>query len=96
MGSEYTPDEFAVRGAYNYAGGASVDSDAVLDAEFDRFIGRVKAEAWDEGAEAAWRETGEGFNGEYAGGYGTHDGAVSFREATDGDVPNPYREEDGQ
>lgn len=49
--SEYTPDEFAVRGAYNYARGASADSDAVLDAEFDRFIAKVKADALREAAD---------------------------------------------
>lgn len=53
--STYTPDEFAVRGAYNYARGASADSDAGLDAEFDRFIAKIKADAWDEGYEGAAR-----------------------------------------
>ena len=51
------------------------------------------ARAWDEGAETAWRRTGEGWNGEYAGEYSTHDGAVSFREAND-DTPNPYEQEE--
>ena len=57
-----------------------------------RAVEQIKAAAWDEGAEAAWWATGEGFNGEYVSGHDTHDGAVSFQEATDGDVPNPYRE----
>ena len=54
---------------------------------------KAQAVAWDEGAETAWKNTGEGFNGEYAHGYSTHDGTVPFREATDGKVPNPYRED---
>lgn len=41
----YTPDEFAVRGAYNYARGSSADSDAGLDSEFDRFLAKIKADA---------------------------------------------------
>ena len=52
-----------------------------------------RAEGWDEGAETAWQATGEGWNGEYAGEYSTHDGAVSFREAND-DIPNPYEQEE--
>ena len=51
------------------------------------------ARAWAEGAETAWTTTGEGWNGEYAGEYRTHDGMVSFAEAND-DVPNPYGQVD--
>ena len=52
-----------------------------------------RAEGWDEGAETAWQITGEGWNGEYAGYYGTHDGSVSFREAND-EIDNPYEQEE--
>lgn len=51
------------------------------------------ARAWQEGAETAWRTTGEGWNGEYAYDHGTHDGSVSFAEAND-DIPNPYEQAD--
>lgn len=44
---EYVPSEFMVRGAYNYARGSGPDSDATLDAEFDRFLARVRRDAWD-------------------------------------------------
>ena len=47
------------------------------------------ARAWTEGAEVAWLVTGEGWNGEYAGKHGTHDGGVSFAQANN-NVPNPY------
>ena len=51
------------------------------------------ARAWAGGAETAWHITGEGWNGEYAGEYGTHDGKVSFAEAND-DIDNPYEQEE--
>lgn len=54
---------------------------------------KAQAIAWDEGAEAAWQATGEGLNGEYLIGHGTHDGAVTFRAAQGHRNPNPYREE---
>lgn len=50
MSSEYTPDEEVVREFYvegSYARGARPHEGAD---EFERFIARVKAEAWDEGA----------------------------------------------
>lgn len=50
------------------------------------------ARAWAEGAETAWTNTHEEWNGEYARGYGLHDRCVSFAEAND-DIPNPYKEE---
>ena len=54
-------------------------------------VKRMLAKAWDEGAEFAWQRTGEGWNGEYAGKYGTHDGDIGFLRAN-GDH-NPYRDE---
>ena len=42
---QYVPSEFMVRGAYNYSGGSGPDSDATLDAEFDRFLARVRRDA---------------------------------------------------
>ena len=50
---QYVPDEFMVRGAYNYSRGSGPDSDATLDAEFDRFLARVRRDAWTEGCRAA-------------------------------------------
>ena len=51
------------------------------------------ARAWAGGAETAWHITGEGWNGEYAGKHGTHDGRVSFAEAN-GNIDNPYEQEE--
>lgn len=51
------------------------------------------ARAWREGAEYAWNRTGEGLNGEYAPGYGTHDGTASFHAVVD-DILNPYEQEE--
>lgn len=42
----YTPDEFNVRMEW-VTNGIGPDDD--LNAEFDRFIAKVKADAWDEG-----------------------------------------------
>ena len=50
------------------------------------------ARAWGEGAEAAWANTAEGWNGETAGEYTTHNGVAPFREAND-DIPNPYEQD---
>lgn len=49
---------------------------------------RLQKDAWGEGAEFAWQKTGDGHNGEYVSGHGTHDGEVSFADAN-GDH-NPY------
>ena len=54
MSDRHTPTVEKVRAAYNYMGGSGPDSDAGLDAEFDRFLARVKAEAWAEGAYAGY------------------------------------------
>lgn len=51
------------------------------------------ARAWAEGAEAAWLTTCEGWNGEYAGGYGPHDWTISFAEANYA-IDNPYKQEE--
>jgi len=61
--------------------------------DFDQWLAEVKAEAWEEGAQAAWLRTGDGWNGEYA--EGTHDGSRSFRDCNP-DTPNPYRTQDGK
>lgn len=45
-GQPYTPDEFNVRMVWGTTG---IGPDDDLNAEFDRFIAKVKAEAWDEG-----------------------------------------------
>lgn len=49
------------------------------------------ARAWAEGAEAGWQASGEGHNGEYVHGVGTHDGRTSFAEANPNAV-NPYED----
>lgn len=53
----------------------------------------ARTDGWGEGAETMWQTTGEGWNGEYAGEYSTHDGVAPFREAND-DIPNPYEQEE--
>lgn len=70
---------------------AKLDIEDLL-AELDRLRGKL-ADAWDEGAEYAWSETCEGFNGEYTGEAGTHDGKASFRSQMP-EIENPYRKED--
>lgn len=54
----------------------------------------LMAEAWEEGAEAAWASTAEGFNAECAFEHlagGPFDGQeTTFRESNP-DTPNPYR-----
>ena len=45
----YTPDEFNVRMAWVTTGIGPEDN---LNAEFDRFVAKVKADAWDEGYRA--------------------------------------------
>lgn len=62
-----------------------------LLAEIDRLRGKL-AEAKDEGSEYAWAETCEGFNGEYTGEAGTHDGKASFTSQMP-EVNNPYRKD---
>ena len=52
----------------------------------------VAAEIWEEGAQAAWSVTGEGWNNEYT--TYTHDGEKSFRDVNDD--PNPYRASEGK
>lgn len=54
------------------------------------FHGEASRVAWEEGAEAGWQSTGEGWNGEYA--EGTHDGTKTFRSAGN-DLANPYETE---
>ena len=56
-GQPYTPDEFNVRMEWVTNGIGSEDD---LNAEFDRFIAKVKAEAWDEGHDAATDEAPDG------------------------------------
>ena len=48
---EYTPTVEAFRGVYGQMCAAWCRDDAL--AEFDRFIARIKAEAWDEGFRAS-------------------------------------------
>ena len=52
MTSEYTPTEDEIRSLY-VMGRVSLETTAQVladsPAEFDRFIARIKAEAWDEG-----------------------------------------------
>lgn len=59
MTSEYTPDEEQVREQYTREQPPQIGTVADRHAEFDRFIARVKAEAWDEGfrtSERCWEE----------------------------------------
>lgn len=39
-----------------------------LQEHLNNEIRKAKAEAWEEGAQYAWHESGEGWNGEYPGG----------------------------
>ena len=48
--NNYTPDVSAFRGVYGQMCAEWCRDDAL--AEFDRFIARIKAEAWGEGADA--------------------------------------------
>ena len=53
--SEYTPTVGELRQAYVEASGASMAQESYYAeqvAEFERGIARIKAEAWDEGAQA--------------------------------------------
>ena len=58
MTSEYTPTEDEIRSLY-VMGRVTLETTAQVlvdsPAEFDRFIARIKAEAWEEGYEAAAR-----------------------------------------
>lgn len=47
--SNYTPDEEQVREQYTREQPPQVGTVAEKHAEFDRFIAKVKADAWDEG-----------------------------------------------
>ena len=49
--SEYTPDEEQVREQYTQEQPPQIGSVAEKRAEFDRFIARIKAEAWREAAD---------------------------------------------
>lgn len=51
--SEYTPTVEAFRGVYGEMCAVWCREDAL--AEFDRFIARIQAEAWDEGMDAGQR-----------------------------------------
>ena len=48
----------------------------------------LMAEAWEDGAQAAWGESGEGWNGEYTG----RSGPPSAFRAHNPNLPNPYKE----
>lgn len=61
-------------------------------AAFSAVADDLRAEAFDEGAEYGWLQTGEGFNGEYANGT-THDGTIPLTKAMGDDYTNPYRQE---
>ena len=57
MVNEYTPDEFNVRMAWVTTGIGPEDN---LNAEFDRWLAGVKADAWEEGVEAQMYAYGNG------------------------------------
>ena len=48
----------------------------------------LMAEAWEDGAQDAWGESGEGWNGEYTG----RSGPPSAFRAHNPNLPNPYEE----
>lgn len=48
----------------------------------------LMAEAWKDGAQAAWGESGEGWNGEYTG----RSGPPSAFRVHNPTLPNPYKE----
>ncbi|MFC0673526.1 hypothetical protein [Brachybacterium hainanense] len=88
--AEYTPTDEQIRAAYcagsnlrretlrqHYMGEPATD----YGAEFDRWLARVRAEAWDEGAESAWRRSTPEVNGQ----------AYHWRRS--GEPYNPYRQE---
>ena len=56
---QYVPSEFMVRGAYNYSGGSGPDSDATLDAEFDRFLARVRRDAAREALDGLYEDASQ-------------------------------------
>ena len=57
MSNNYTPDEYAVKQMYVLQR-QSMHNHISPDygAEFDWFIAKVKADAWDEGLQAGWEE----------------------------------------
>ena len=57
MSEPYTPDEHNVRAAWIETGLGSEES---LIAEFERWLARVKADAWEEGVEAQMYAYGNG------------------------------------
>lgn len=68
MTSDYTPTEEAMRTSWRneqsrrnaFKGKEFHQSDAELNAEFDRFLANVRAKAFDEGTEAAAMQVPEG------------------------------------
>ena len=59
-------------------------------AAFDRLIQALQAEAWEDGAQAAWGTSGEGWNGEYA----ERPGPPGVFRAQNPTFPNPHLEDD--
>lgn len=57
MSEPYTPDEFNVRMVWVTTG---IGPDDKLNAEFDRWLAGVKADAWEEGVEAQIDAYGNG------------------------------------
>ncbi len=67
---KYVPSEAAVKLAWadrrlflDSVGGGDPSPDAVYNAEFDRFLARVRRDAWDEGFQDGRRYDGEGDDG---------------------------------
>lgn len=57
---------------------------------FNRWLTEIKAAAWEEGAQAGWSKSGDGWNGECAyGGLEFTGEALPFRDVNP-DTPNPY------
>lgn len=77
--SDYTPSMGGMREAYHRW--ATVNDNVVapseLDAEFDRFIAKVKSDAWGEGLQAGWEEC--------------QNPGPFVNDWWDSKLPNPYR-----
>ena len=79
--SDYVPDEEQVREQYTREQPPHIGTVAGKRAEFDRFIDRIKAEAWDEGNRAG------------ASDQAAWDG-WRYHPSDKHPIPHPYREEE--
>ena len=83
----YTPTESEVKEAYQR--GEFVNS-AMSEQRWQRWLRKVKADAWREGHRAAWEASGDGWNGEVNGISSDYDELVRGGMFED----NPYESEE--